>query len=36
MIVPENGSPIPMTVASGVNLADISIGDVTSVHYTRE
>jgi hypothetical protein len=36
MIAPENGSPIPMTVASGVNLADISVGDVTSVHYTRE
>jgi hypothetical protein len=35
-IAPENASPIPMTVASGVNLADISVGDVASVHYTRE
>jgi hypothetical protein len=34
-IVPESSPPIPMTVAPGVNLTDISVGDVASVHYTR-
>ena len=35
-LVPESGPPIPMTVAPGVNLTDVSVGDVASVHYTRE
>jgi hypothetical protein len=34
-IVPEGGPPVPMTVAPGVNLSGISVGDVASVHYTR-
>ncbi|MFL5279804.1 MAG: hypothetical protein ACJ8AW_02100 [Rhodopila sp.] len=34
-IAPESSPPIPMTVAPGVNLTDISVGDVASVHYTR-
>jgi hypothetical protein len=34
-IVPESNSPVTMTVAPGVDLADISVGDVASVHYTR-
>jgi hypothetical protein len=34
-IVPDSGSPIPMTVGPGVNLTNISVGDVASVHYTR-
>ena len=34
-IAPDNQSPIPMTVAPGVNLAGIAQGDVASVHYTR-
>jgi hypothetical protein len=34
-IVPESSPPVPMTVASGVNLTNISVGDVASVHYTR-
>ena len=35
-LVPESSPPIPMTVAPGVNLTDVSVGDVASVHYTRE
>lgn len=34
-LVPESGPPIPMTVAPGVNLTNVSVGDVASVHYTR-
>jgi hypothetical protein len=34
-LAPESSPPIPMTVAPGVNLSDISVGDVASVHYTR-
>jgi hypothetical protein len=34
-IVPESSPPVPMTVAPGVNLSDISVGDVASVHYKR-
>src|SRR3954471_878807 len=34
-IVPESNPPTPMVVAPGVNLTDISVGDVASVHYTR-
>ena len=34
-IVPESSAPIPMTVAPGVDLTDISVGDVASVHYRR-
>ena len=35
-LVPGSGPPIPMTVAPGVNLTDVSVCDVASVHYTRE
>jgi hypothetical protein len=34
-IVPESSPPVPMTVAPGVNLTDISVGDIASVHYKR-
>jgi hypothetical protein len=34
-LVPDSGAPVPMTVAPGVNLTGISVGDVASVHYTR-
>jgi hypothetical protein len=34
-VLPEGSPPIPMTVAPGVGLSDISVGDVASVHYTR-
>src|SRR5271163_20163 len=34
-LVPESSPPIPMTVAPGVNLTHVSVGDVASVHYTR-
>jgi hypothetical protein len=34
-IVPEKSPPVPMTVAAGVDLTDVSVGDVASVHYTR-
>jgi hypothetical protein len=34
-IVPENSAPVPMTVAPGVDLTDVSVGDVANVHYTR-
>ena len=35
-LVPESSPPIPMTVAPGVDLTNVSVGDVASVHYTRE
>src|SRR4051812_32829942 len=34
-LVPEGSSPVPMTVAPGVDLSNVSVGDVASVHYTR-
>jgi hypothetical protein len=34
-LFPESSPPIPMTVAPGVNLTNVSVGDVASVHYTR-
>ena len=34
-IAPENIPPMPMTVAPGVSLGDLAVGDVASVHYTR-
>jgi hypothetical protein len=34
-LVPEASPPVPMTVAPGVNLTNISVGDVADVHYTR-
>jgi hypothetical protein len=34
-IVPESSAPVPMTVAPGVNLTDISVGDTASIHYKR-
>jgi hypothetical protein len=34
-LVPESSPPIPMTLAPGVNLTNVSVGDVASVHYTR-
>jgi hypothetical protein len=34
-LVPEGSPPIPMTVAPGVTLTNVSVGDVASVHYTR-
>lgn len=34
-IVPESSDPIPMTVAPGVDLTAISVGDVADVHYKR-
>jgi hypothetical protein len=34
-LVPEGSPPIPMTVAPGVDLTSVSVGDVSSVHYTR-
>jgi hypothetical protein len=34
-ILPEASPPVPMTVAPGVSLTDISVGDVASVHYKR-
>jgi len=34
-LVPEANPPIPMTVAPGVDLSNVSVGDVASVHYTR-
>jgi hypothetical protein len=34
-LAPESSPPLPMTVAPGVNLSDVSVGDVASVHYTR-
>jgi hypothetical protein len=34
-LAPESGSPVPMTVAPGVDLSSVSVGDVADVHYTR-
>ncbi|MBV8399967.1 MAG: hypothetical protein JOZ17_14700 [Acetobacteraceae bacterium] len=34
-IAPRSGPPIPMTVAPNVELANVSVGDVANVHYTR-
>jgi hypothetical protein len=34
-LAPESSPPLPMTAAPGVNLSDVSVGDVASVHYTR-
>src|SRR4051794_11173750 len=34
-LAPENSSPVPMTIAPGVDLSDVAVGDVASVHYTR-
>jgi hypothetical protein len=35
IIAPDNQPPISMTVAPGVNLSGLDVGDVASVHYTR-
>jgi hypothetical protein len=35
VLVPESGSQIPMTVAPGVDLTNVSVGDVANVHYKR-
>jgi hypothetical protein len=34
-IVPKSGGPVPMSVAPGVDLTSVSVGDVADVHYTR-
>jgi hypothetical protein len=34
-LVSESSSPMPMTVAPGVDLSSVSVGDVASVHYKR-
>jgi hypothetical protein len=34
-IAPESGSPMPMTVAPGVDLTNVSVGDVADVHFKR-
>jgi hypothetical protein len=34
-IVPKSGTPVPMSVAPGVDLTSVSVGDVADVHYTR-
>jgi hypothetical protein len=34
-IVPEGGSPMPMVVAPGVDLTNVSVGDVADVHFKR-
>lgn len=34
-LVPEGSPPIPMTAAPGVDLTSVSVGDISSVHYTR-
>jgi hypothetical protein len=34
-LAPENKPPVPMTVAPGTDLSDVSVGNVASVHYTR-
>ncbi|MGD0103573.1 MAG: hypothetical protein ABSC06_06000 [Rhodopila sp.] len=34
-LAPEQKRPVPMTVAPGVDLSGVSVGDVASVHYTR-
>jgi len=34
-IVPKSGTSVPMTVAPGVDLTSVSVGDVADIHYTR-
>jgi hypothetical protein len=34
-IAPESGPPMPMTVAPGVDLTNVSVGDVADVHFKR-
>jgi hypothetical protein len=34
-IAPEAGSPMPMVVAPGVDLTNVSVGDVADVHFKR-
>jgi hypothetical protein len=34
-LAPESGPPIPMVVAPGVDLNNVSVGDVANVHYKR-
>jgi hypothetical protein len=34
-LVTDKAGPIPMTVAPGIDLSNVSVGDVVSVHYTR-
>ena len=34
-LVSEKAGPLPMTIAPGVDLSDVSVGDVADVHYTR-
>jgi len=34
-LAPENKPPVPFTVAPGVDLSNVSVGDVVSLHYTR-
>jgi len=31
----DKGGTLPMTIAPGVDLSDVSVGDVADVHYTR-
>ena len=31
----ETAGPLPMTIAPGVDLSDVSVGDVADIHYTR-
>jgi hypothetical protein len=34
-LVPQNKPPVPFTIAPTVDLSDVSVGDVASLHYTR-
>jgi hypothetical protein len=34
-IAPNEGSPMPMKVSPGVDLTNVSVGDVASVHFKR-
>jgi hypothetical protein len=34
-ILPDAGSPMPMVVAPGVDLTNVSVGDVADVHFKR-
>ena len=34
-LTPQNAEPMPMTVRPGVDLSEVSVGDVANVHYTR-
>jgi hypothetical protein len=34
-LAPESNPPVPMTVAPGVDLTNVSVGDVANVHYKR-